>query len=376
MDRIIKKFFTELKDPRIHHKKILHNFKDIIIMAILAVIGGSQGWEEIEIWCLNKKKLISELLKTTLIPSHDTFRRVFSLLDAKKFEQNFTKFMQFLTHKKSNMIKDIIAIDGKSLRGSKRNAINKSPLHIVNAWSSQHGLFLGQTRVDSNKSNEIKAIPELLELLNIKNNIITIDAMGTQKKIASKIIKEGGDYMLALKANHKSAFHQINNYFKQHVFATGSGEFPYQDKFEGDSHGRIERRRYFIKPATSFPLLSQWESIKFVIAVERIRGLKNTEKVSSEIHYYITSAEDSPQFLATCIRNHWSIENNLHWSLDVVFREDSNRTTNENAALNLSLVRKLALNILKNDKTYKKSIPLKRKQACLNDDYLKTLLQL
>ena len=123
-------------------------------------------------------------------------------------------------------------------------------------------------------------------------------------------------------------------------------------------------------------MLSQWESIKFVIAVERIRGLKNTEKVSSEIHYYITSAEDSPQFLATCIRNHWSIENNLHWSLDVVFREDSNRTTNENAALNLSLVRKFALSILKNDKTYKKSIPLKRKQACLNDDYLKTLLQL
>ena len=375
MNKLLKKFFTDLDDPRVHFNKIIHKLKDIIVMAIMAVIGGCDSWEEIEIWCLSKKKLIYNLLKTKLIPSHDTFRRIFTLLDGKKFEKHFIKFGEYLINKKPKLIKDIISIDGKSLRGSRRNQINKSALHVVNAWSDKHSIVLGQKSVDS-KSNEIVAIPELLNVLDVNNSVVTIDAIGTQKNIASQIIEAGGDYMLSLKANHKNAYNQVNEYFLNNVFAVGSGERAFHDKFEGKNHGRIERRRYFIKPISEFSNLSTWENAQYVIAVERIRSINGAEKVSAEIHYYITSAGDSPEFLASCIRKHWNVENKLHWSLDVSFREDSNRSTNDNAALNLSILRKFALNILKNDKTIKKSIPLKRRMAGLNDDYLMSLLQI
>jgi len=375
MNKLLKRFFKDLDDPRVHFNKIIHKLKDIIVMAIMAVIGGCDSWEEIEIWCLSKEKLIYHLLKTKLIPSHDTFRRIFMLLDGKKFEKHFIKFGEYLIKKKPKLIKDIISIDGKSLRGSRRKQINKSALHVVNGWSDKHSIVLGQKSVDS-KSNEIVAIPELLDVLDVNNSVVTIDAIGTQKSIASQIIEAGGDYMLSLKANHKNAYNQVNEYFFNNVFAVGSGERPFHDKFEGKDHGRIERRRYFIKPISKFSNLSTWKNAQYVVAVERIRSINGAEKASAGIHYYITSAGDSSEFLASCIRKHWNVENKLHWSLDVSFREDSNRSTNNNAALNLSILRKIALNILKNDKTIKKSIPLKRKMAGLDDDYLKSLLQI
>jgi len=375
MNKLLKRFFKDLDDPRVHFNKIIHKLKDIIVMAIMAVIGGCDSWEEIEIWCLSKEKLIYHLLKTKLIPSHDTFRRIFMLLDGKKFEKHFIKFGEYLIKKKPKLIKDIISIDGKSLRGSRRKQINKSALHVVNGWSDKHSIVLGQKSVDS-KSNEIVAIPELLDVLDVNNSVVTIDAIGTQKSIASQIIEAGGDYMLSLKANHKNAYNQVNEYFFNNVFAVGSGERPFHDKFEGKDHGRIERRRYFIKPISEFSNLSTWKNAQYVVAVERIRSINGAEKASAGIHYYITSAGDSSEFLASCIRKHWNVENKLHWSLDVSFREDSNRSTNNNAALNLSILRKFALNILKNDKTIKKSIPLKRKMAGLDDDYLKSLLQI
>ena len=144
MNKLLKKFFTDLEDPRVHFNKIIHKLKDIIVMAIMAVIGGCDSWEEIEIWCLSKKKLIYNILKTKLIPSHDTFRRIFTLLDGKKFEKHFIKFGEYLINKKPKLIKDIISIDGKSLRGSRRSQINKSALHVVNAWSDKHSIVLGQ----------------------------------------------------------------------------------------------------------------------------------------------------------------------------------------------------------------------------------------
>ena len=375
MNKLLKKFFTELDDPRVHIKKIIHKLKDVIVMAIMAVIGGCDSWEDIEIWCLSKKKLIYNILKAKLIPSHDTFRRIFTLLDGKKFEKHFIKFGEYLINKKPKLIKDIISIDGKSLRGSRRSTINKSALHVVNAWSDKHSIVLGQKSVDL-KSNEIVAIPELLDVLNINNSVVTIDAIGAQKNIASQIIKAGGDYMLSLKANHKNEYNQVNECFLNNVFAVGSGERAFHDKFEGANHGRIERRRYFIKPISEFSNLSTWKNGQYVIAVERIRSINGAKKVSSEIHYYITSAVDSYEFLASCIRKHWNVENKLHWSLDVSFREDSNRSTNDNAALNMSILRKFALNILRNDQTIRKSIPLKRRMAGLDDDYLKSLLQI
>ena len=171
--------------------------------------------------------------------------------------------------------------------------------------------------------------------------------------------------MLALKANHKNAFNQVDEYFSNNVFVVGSGEKPFYDKFEGENHGRTERRRYFIKPIAEFSHLSDWKNAQYIVAVERIRSINGTGKVSAKIHYYIASAKDSCEFLASCIRKHWNVENKLHWSLDVSFREDSNRTTDNNAALNLSVLRKFALNILKNDKTNKKKYYFKAQDGML-----------
>jgi predicted transposase YbfD/YdcC len=341
-----------------------------MVMAILSVVGGCGNWEEMELWCNYRRSLFLELLGTAKIPSHDTFRRVFMLLSVDKFEHCFAKMISYVTSCKEEVIRDIIALDGKALRGSKRNITNKTALHIVNAWSVKQGMVLGQKQVDK-KSNEIKAIPELLEILNVKNNVITIDAAGTQKKIASKIIDQEGDYVLALKANHPKAYTEVVDYFNKEIFTKSVK--PNCDNFSGEKHHRTERRRYFIVPATKFSQL-HFKGIKNVIALESIRSEKN-KKVSTQIRYYIASCQDSDKFITSCIRSHWHVENKLHWCLDVNFREDQNRSTDDNAAINLSILRKIAINALRNEKSFKKSIPLKRRKAGMDNEYLKKIIR-
>jgi len=373
MSTIFDDFFTDLEDPRKHENKIEYSLKDILVMAILAVIGGCDGWEEIELWCRYRESLFLKLLKTNKIPAHDTFRRVFTLLSADKFEYCFAKVISHVTSGKEEVIRDIIALDGKSLRGSKRNITNTTALHIVNAWSIKHGMVLGQKQVDK-KSNEIKAIPELLDILDVENHVITIDAGGTQKKIASKIMDQKGDYILALKANHRKAHEEVINYFNDKILSKDVK--PDYDKFDGQDHNRIERRRYFMVPATNFSQLSEWQGIEKVVALESTRSEKGKAgKASTQIRYYITSCKDNNASIASYIRDHWHIENKLHWSLDVSFREDENRSTNDNAAVNLSILRKIAVNALRNEKSFKKSVPLKRRKAGMDDEYLEKIIR-
>jgi len=249
----------------------------------------------------------------------------------------------------------------------------QGPLHLVNAWASEQGLVLGQREVDG-KSNEITAIPELLETLSLTNCIVTLDAMGCQKAIADRILERGADYLLVLKANHSKAFVAVTECCEQHCFARGATAKPVFDAFD-DSHGRLVRRRVFVCPeAASLEALKAWPGLRTVLATETIRGVNGSGKVEAEIRYFLSSCHDDPTVLVQAIRRHWTIENGLHWVLDVTFREDDSRVRDRTAARNLAILRKIAINLISRDRTPRISIRGRRKQAAWNDDYMLSLL--
>jgi predicted transposase YbfD/YdcC len=228
---------------------------------------------------------------------------------------------------------------------------------------------LGQREVDG-KSNEITAIPELLDTLHLEGAIVTLDAMGCQKDIAARIRAKGADYLLALKANHGRAFEAAHGYFERTCFGRGAGGRPALDAFD-DSHGRLVRRRVFVSPAgAELEPLHEWPDLHTLLAVETIRSVNGTDKTEAEIRYFLSSCSDDPAVLAQAIRRHWSIENSLHWVLDVTFREDDSRVRHRTAARNLALLRKIALNLLAADRSRQTSLRGRRKKAAWNDDYM------
>ena len=304
------------------------------------------------------------------IPSHDTFRRVFMLIDPDAFEACFTAWAQSFTEA---FKREVVAIDGKTLRRSFERRRAQGPLHLVSAWASEQGLVLGQRAVDG-KSNEITAIPALLETLSLKNSIVTVDAMGCHKAIASRILEQGADYLLVLKANHGTAFTAVQEYCERHCFAVGAAGKPVFDVFD-DRHGRLVRRRVFTCPeAASLEALGAWPGLRSVLAVETIRGVNGSGTVEAEIRYFLSSCCDDPTVLVQAIRRHWTIENGLHWVLDVTFREDDSRVRDRIAARNLAILRKIALNLMSRDRTARVSMRARRKQAAWNNEYMLSLL--
>ncbi len=251
---------------------------------------------------------------------------------------------------------------------------DQSPLHVVSAWASEQGLVLGQRCVDG-KSNEITAVPELLDQLALHNSIVTLDAMGCQTAIAEKILARGGDYLLTLKGNQPLAHKAAVEHFDQHCFRVGAPRRADCDAFD-DTHGRLVRHRVFASTeAASLDALSGWPGLHTVLAVESIRSVNSAPtKVESEIRYLLTSCPDDPAILGQAIRSHWAVENTLHWVLDVTFREDDSRVRDRTAARNLALLRKIALNIVGRDRTSKASIRGRRKKAAWNDAYMLKLL--
>jgi predicted transposase YbfD/YdcC len=263
--------------------------------------------------------------------------------------------------------REVVAIDGKTLRRSGSRRHDYGPLHLVSAWASDQGLVLGQREVDG-KSNEITAIPELLDTLHLDGAIVTLDAMGCQKDIATRIRAKRADYLLALKANHGRAFEAAREYFDRTCFRRGASGRPACDAFD-DSHGRLVRRRVFVSPAVAeLEPLHEWPDLRALLAVETIRS--GTGKTEAEIRYFLTSCDDDPAVLAQAIRRHWSVENSLHWVLDVTFREDDSRVRNRTAARNLALLRKIALNLVAADRSSQTSVRGRRKKAAWNDDYM------
>jgi len=365
----VARYFRPLRDPRRHHLK-RHLLIDIIVIALCAVICGAQDWQQVITFAQRRRDWLATFLDLPNgIPSHDTFERVFDRLDPEAFQTCFRRWVEVLAH--SLGIKHI-AIDGKTLRHSGRAAKGWKPLHLVSAWASECHLSLGQVAVDE-KSNEITAIPRLLELLDIAGALVTIDAMGCQKEIAQKIVAGGGDYVLSVKDNQPHLLEDICACLAE-AMETPKATIQ-QDSYDTQEkgHGREEKRSYLIVVNPSgIRNQEAWAKLQVVGLCYSEREVAGER--SEELHYFIGSRVMSARQYAEALRGHWGIENNLHWQLDVVFGEDANRVQHRNGAENLALVRRLALVLLKKQ-AGKQSIPCKRLAAALDTAFLEEVLQ-
>ena len=313
----IVEHFRTLEDPRIERTK-KHNLLDILVIALCTLLTGGEGFQDMELFGKSKRAWLQTFLALPHgIPSHDTFGRVFARLNPRRFQACFLSWSQAVAQLTQGAL---VSLDGKTVKASLDRATASSPLHMVSAWGSENGgLVLGQTKTES-KSNEIRAIPELLQLLAIKGCIVTIDAMGCQTAIASQIQSQGGDYLLALKGNHKKAYTAVKQYFHQHIehqlaWRTAENFF---DAFD-DSHGRTVRRRVWTSTDfTALAELAKWPDLRSVIVVETIRAAYPGAAVTSDYRIYISSLVRSATAFVTMIRQHWDIANKLHWSLDVM----------------------------------------------------------
>jgi predicted transposase YbfD/YdcC len=367
----MESIFGDIKDPRVKRKRV-HLLIDILIIAILSVIAGAKGWEDMQNYGLSKYDWLSEFLKLPEgIPCPDTFRRVFERINPLVFEQCFRRWVESIVETTGAQV---IPIDGKTLRGSYDRVLGKTALHLVSAWSSQHRLVLGQVKV-ADKSNEITAIPALLELLDIAGCIITIDAMGTQTAIASQIFNAKADYVLALKANHPTLHGQVKNWFEQQLLQGFEGITHSFDERVEKGHHRTEKRQIWCVPVSQLPPLhnhSDWAGLKCVVMVVRVRHLWN--KTTREVQFYLTSLDCDACKLGQAIRLHWSVENGLHWTLDVTFNEDACRVRTGHAPQNLSLLRRIALNALNLEQSFKRSTRQKSNRAAMDNNYMLTIL--
>jgi predicted transposase YbfD/YdcC len=365
--------FASIQDPRREHCK-LHLLEDILTLALCAVIAGANTWEQIELFGRAKKEWLQSFLRLPNgIPSHDTIRRVFCALRPSAFEACFVSWMNAACEACGLQR---IHIDGKTLRGSRRNKKDGlcKALHLVSAWAGANHLTLGQVAVDDH-SNEITAIPKLLELLELKGCIVTLDAMGCQKDLAEQIVDGGGDYVFTVKENQGRLYEDIKALLERALNSDFAGLDYDFFQSEEQGHGRQERRTYLgIYNPKELPTAADWKGLSSVVIVTRERQIGDKETV--EQHYYISSCNKlRGAEWAEVIRGHWGIENNLHWVLDVIFKEDQCRTQDVNAACNLALLRKIAVSLLKRMPD-KYSTGNKRMQAAWDQDYLEQVLTL
>ncbi len=355
--------FKCLKDPRIDRKK-LHSLQDIISLVVIGIICGADSWDAIEEFGKAKKEFLSTFLTLQNgIPSHDTINRVFSSINPKKFELAFISWVNSLKNKEISG--EVVALDGKTVRGSKDSFHESKAIHLVNAWACSNELVLGQLKVDG-KSNEITAIPILLDLLDIEGCIITIDAMGTQREIASKIIENKADYILALKGNQGNLEEEVESLFKVQKIED-------EDVDIEKNRGRIETRTcQIIRDLKFLNKKEDWTALKSIIKITSIREIGN--KKTTETRLYISSLEHCAKDMNRYIRSHWAIENSLHYTLDMTFNEDKQRKRDKNAAENFAQAQKIALNLLKIENSTKMSIKTKRLKAAWDNQYLLKLL--
>jgi len=357
-----------IPDQRIQ-LKCRHRLVDIITISICSIICGADDWNSIERFGNAKLDWFQEFLELPNgIPSHDTFRRVFSMLSPDAFQNFFVNWVRDV----AGLVSGVVAIDGKTLRRSHDKRIGKSAIHMVSAWSAENNMVLGQVKTEE-KSNEITAIPRLLDVLALNNCIVTIDAMGCQKSIAKQIIEQDGDYILALKGNQGNLSDEVESIFNK------ANDAEYKDHpvdyYETSEHSRNRteiRRHWTIQCNDDFEYKKSWEALNIIGMIESERTLNGVTTI--EHRYYIGSIKNDAALFGQSARHHWRVENSLHWSLDMGFREDESRIRKGYSAENFAVMRHVAINLLKNDKTIKLGIKNKRLNAGWDTDYLALLL--
>lgn len=360
-------YFNELEDPR-DPRGLIYELKTIVFITIAAVLSGCDDYEEIAEFGKQRRDWVAGFVT---IPegrtiSHDAFTDFYSALDPDQFATCFINWTSSICQIDKE---ELVSMDGKCIRGSYDNESGKSAIYMVSAYATTAGIALAQKKVDS-KSNEITAIPELIDLLSLNGASVTIDAMGCQKNIAKKIIKSGGQYLLAVKENQGTLLDDIAYSFRDLQLDDTA-------KTLEKSHGRIEERKCeIIKDLKLIEQANQWEEIKTIIKISTKRTEIIKNHTSTETRYYISSHNQTAEHLNQIARGHWGIENNLHWQLDVTYNEDHSRIRMGNGAENFSTIRKIALNTLKQDKASKKSQKVKRKTAGWNLKYLEQIMNI
>jgi len=377
----LMEYFSDIEDPRRETKNKKYPLIEVIVIAFLAVMSGADGWESIERYGIMREKWLRKFLSLKEgIPKHDVYRRVLSAINSEILE---TCFMNWVRDIKRNVLREIISIDGKTIRGMLTKSRFKvgtevKPIHLVSAWAAENQLVFAQVQTDE-KSNEITAIPILLEQIAIAGCIITIDAMGCQYEIADKIVEEGADYVFSLKGNQGNLHDAVGEYWSMLNFDKPASQAEYI-RFRSistydEKHGRKESRDYAVSDDVQWlrEQFPQWNTINSIGVVESTRDTGKGEP-KTERRYFISSLGADEELFAHVVRSHWGIENRLHYMLDVIYREDACRVRMDNSPRTLSLIRKIALTIARSDKKSKTSIRGRVQQMAWSEDYLESLL--
>lgn len=368
---LFEEHFADLPDPRVERTR-LHDLLDILAIALCAVIAGADGWDGMADFGRAKEAWFRRFLRLPNgIPCGDTFRRVLARLEPEAFGRCFTAWMRALAGSTEGKL---VALDGKTMRRAFDTATGAPALHAVSAWAAENCLVLGQLAVDDD-SNEIPALPKLIGMLDLKGAVVTVDAMGCQVAVAEAVLGAGADYVMTCKGNQPTMHEEAAAFFEH------AGRLPFAfvphtyDETEGEAHGRSERRRVWCVDAVGrFPARHRWPGLRSIGLIERERtvgdGATSVERV-----YVLTSLETDAKRLGALVRGHWGIENQVHWILDIAFREDECRIRKDHGPTNMGFLRKLALNLLKRETSVKRGIALKRLQAGWNEEYLEKVLK-
>ena len=361
-------------DPRRQCKNLRHLLVDVLVVGFCGVLCGCDDFVELETFGRKKEDFFRRFLELPEgIPAHDTFRRVFQAVCPQALQRCLIRWLQGI-RQAAPATGEVVAIDGKTLRRTFDRAQSLGALHLVSAWATANGLTLGQVAVDA-QSNEITAIPHLIALLDLKDCVVTIDAAGCQKDIAAQIVAKEADYVLALKANQPTLYEQVSDYFLEQLEKEGPDRKLRHHREVEEGHGRSETRETFVAPATKEMVASgAWLGLASIVMVIRHCVDHATGKASDEVRYFLSSLPAKVKRLARAVRQHWGIENGLHWVLDVAFNEDRMRQRDRNGIENLALLNRLAVSVLRQDKTIKAGVKCKRKAAGWDDNYLLHLL--